>query len=163
MAEGHTIETYCRAPHNRNIWPYNSQAAAPPSRLADSFVCAGAVSIPTTYVTSRLSVIIKLSTFRLIRHINILIAKNTDAGLFRSICSNPDHVLRHYFTDKSPIGQNLRPRAHSFALPSKDPRNFVSRTLCGALLNRKQYTNLTIYAIGLLKFSGLFAWTYIFF
>src|SRR6218665_493644 len=49
-------------------------------------------------------------------------------------CSDPDHVLRHYFTDKT--GQNLRPRAHSFALPSKDPRNFVSRTFYGALLNR---------------------------
>ena len=36
MAERHTIETYGRAPHNRNIWPHNSRAA--PSRLADSFV-----------------------------------------------------------------------------------------------------------------------------
>jgi len=31
-------------------------------------------------------------------------------------------------------GHNLHPRTHSFALPSKDPRNFVSRTLYGALL-----------------------------
>src|SRR6218665_505882 len=54
MAEPHAhsqpIETYGRAPHNRNIWPYNSQAAAPPSRLADSFVWRGALSIPTTLV-----------------------------------------------------------------------------------------------------------------
>src|SRR6218665_1339192 len=50
MAEGHTIETYGRAPHNRNIWPYNSQAAAPPSRLADSFVCAGSGTLITTVV-----------------------------------------------------------------------------------------------------------------
>src|SRR6218665_3257333 len=64
------------------------------------------------------------------------LARNADAGLFRSICSNPDHVLRHYFTDKSPTGHDLRPRAHSFALPSKDPRNFVSRILYRALLNR---------------------------
>src|SRR6218665_1454185 len=63
------------------------------------------------------------------------LARNADAGLFRSICSNSDHVLRHYFTDKRPTGHNLRPRAHSFALPSKDPRNSVSRTLYGALLN----------------------------
>src|SRR6218665_3267711 len=50
------------------------------------------------------------------------LARNADAGLFRSICSNPDHVLRHYFTDKRPTGHNLRPLvAHSFALPSKDP------------------------------------------
>src|SRR6218665_872399 len=66
----------------------------------------------------------------------LLLLRNADAGLFRSICSNPDHVLRRCFTDKRPTGHNLRPRAHSFALPSKDPRNFVSRTLYGALLNR---------------------------
>src|SRR6218665_3457652 len=40
MAEPHAhsqpIQTYGPAPHNRNIWPHNSQAA--PSRLADSFV-----------------------------------------------------------------------------------------------------------------------------
>src|SRR6218665_2119793 len=48
MAEGHTIETYGPQPHNRNIWPYNSQAAAAPSRLGDSFVCPGARLLPTT-------------------------------------------------------------------------------------------------------------------
>jgi len=36
--------------------------------------------------------------------------------------------------DKKPPGHNLRPRrAHGFALPIKDSRNFVARTLCGAL------------------------------
>ena len=35
---------------------------------------------------------------------------------------------------KIPTGHNLRPRAHSFALPSKDVRNFVSRFPYGALL-----------------------------
>src|SRR6218665_2395148 len=64
------------------------------------------------------------------------LARNADAGLFRSICSNPDHVLRHCFIDKRPTGHNLCPRAHSFVLPSKDPQNFVSRTLYGALLKR---------------------------
>src|SRR6218665_3786334 len=48
MAEGHTIETYGRGSYNRNIWPYNSQAAAPPLRLADFFVCFDSPSIPTT-------------------------------------------------------------------------------------------------------------------
>src|SRR6218665_318081 len=47
QAHSQPLETYCLAPHNRNIWPsahnrniwpYNSQAAAAPSRLADSFV-----------------------------------------------------------------------------------------------------------------------------
>src|SRR6218665_400530 len=36
MAERLIIETYGRAPHNRNIWPHKSRAS--PSRLADSFV-----------------------------------------------------------------------------------------------------------------------------
>jgi len=62
------------------------------------------------------------------------LARNADAGLFLSISSNPDHVLRHYFNVKKPTGHNLRPRAQSFALPSKDPRNFVSRTFYGTLL-----------------------------
>ena len=29
------------------------------------------------------------------------LVRNVDAGLFRSIYSNPDHVIRHYFTDKN--------------------------------------------------------------
>src|SRR6218665_1650862 len=37
------------------------------------------------------------------------LARNADAGLFRSICSNPDHVPRHYFTDKRPTGHNSAP------------------------------------------------------
>src|SRR6218665_854360 len=62
------------------------------------------------------------------------LARQADAGLFRAICSNPDHVLRHYFTPEKPSGHNLRPRAHIFNLPPKDPRNFVTRSLYGALL-----------------------------
>src|SRR6218665_1703437 len=57
MAEPHAhsqpIQTYGPAPHNRNIWPYNSQAAAPPSRLADSFVCFGSCSHITTMMSAR--------------------------------------------------------------------------------------------------------------
>jgi len=37
------------------------------------------------------------------------LARLTDDGLFRSISSNPDHALRHYFKDKNPTGRNLRP------------------------------------------------------
>jgi len=48
------------------------------------------------------------------------LARNADAGLFRSICSNLDHV-----TDKRPTGHNLHLRAHGFALPSKDLWNFL--------------------------------------
>src|SRR6218665_3610053 len=54
MAEPHAhsqpIQTYGPAPHNRNIWPHNSQATAAPSRLADSFVCFGEPSHITTLV-----------------------------------------------------------------------------------------------------------------
>src|SRR6218665_939614 len=64
------------------------------------------------------------------------LARQADAGLFQAIhvCCDPDHVLRHYFTPKKPSGHNLRPRAHHFNLPPKDHRNFVSRSLYGALL-----------------------------
>src|SRR6218665_167246 len=64
MAQRHIIETYGLAPrtqptnrniwpsaYNRNIWPHNSRATAAPSRLADSFVCFGAVSLITTHAT----------------------------------------------------------------------------------------------------------------
>src|SRR6218665_1936288 len=55
------------------------------------------------------------------------LAWNADAGLFRSICSN---LLRHYFTEKRPTICARGP----VVLPY--PRNFISRTLYGALLNR---------------------------
>src|SRR6218665_1834222 len=63
------------------------------------------------------------------------LARSSDAGLFKSISSNPDHVLRHYLTDKKPSGQNRHPRAHGLALLIKDSRHFVSRTLYGVLMN----------------------------
>src|SRR6218665_1201162 len=62
------------------------------------------------------------------------LAPQADAGLFRAICSNPDHVLQHYFTPKKPFGRNLRPHAHIFNLLPSEPRNFVSRSVYGALL-----------------------------
>jgi len=37
-------------------------------------------------------------------------------------------------TDKKPSGHNLHPRAHGFALPIKDSRNFVSHTLYGVFV-----------------------------
>jgi len=62
------------------------------------------------------------------------LACQADAGLFQAICCNPDHVLRHYFTPKQPSGHNLRPHVHIFVHPSKDPRNFVLRSLYGVPL-----------------------------
>src|SRR6218665_1978744 len=61
------------------------------------------------------------------------LARNADLGLFRSISSNPCHVLGHYFRESEHTGHNLRPRAHNFALPIKDDRNFMSRLLYGVL------------------------------
>ena len=42
------------------------------------------------------------------------LARDADLGLFRSISSNPFHVLRHYFPEREHTGYNLRPRAHNF-------------------------------------------------
>jgi len=64
--------------------------------------------------------------------------------IIRGICSPsrcwpiPNYMsapLRHYFTAKNPTGHNLLPRAHSFALPSKDSRNFMEHC-CKATLSR---------------------------
>jgi len=59
--------------------------------------------------------------------------RDADLGLFRSISSNPCHVLRHYFREGEHTGHKLRPRTHNFALPIKDDRNFISRALHGVL------------------------------
>ena len=61
------------------------------------------------------------------------LAQDADLGLFRSISSNPCHVHRHYFREREHTGHNLHPRAHNFALPIKDDRNFISRVLYGVL------------------------------
>src|SRR6218665_185170 len=61
------------------------------------------------------------------------LARDAEVGLFRSISSNPCHVLRHYFREREHTGHNLRPRAHNFALPIKHDRNFISRVLYGVL------------------------------
>ena len=65
------------------------------------------------------------------------LTRSSDSGLFKSISSNPDHVLRHNLSDKKPSGHNLhvRTRAHGFALPIKDSRNVVSSILYGTSMN----------------------------
>ena len=60
-------------------------------------------------------------------------ATEADLKLFKSISSNPFHVLRHYLRQREPTGYGLRPRAHGFALPAKDDRNFIPRLLYGVL------------------------------
>ena len=56
-------------------------------------------------------------------------ASKADKSLFRSITSNPGHVLSHFLAKAKSTGYNLRPRAHVYELPKKDNRNFMSRIL----------------------------------
>src|SRR6218665_2416960 len=55
------------------------------------------------------------------------LARDADLGLFKSISSNPCHVIRHYFRERD-TGHNLRPRAHNFSLLIRDDRNFISES-----------------------------------
>src|SRR6218665_931000 len=61
------------------------------------------------------------------------LATEADLKLFKSISSNSFHVLWHYLRQREPTGYGLRPRTHSFALPAKNDRNFVTRLLYGVL------------------------------
>src|SRR6218665_1391686 len=61
------------------------------------------------------------------------LAMKADQRLYRSIVRDPYHVLRRFFLEKAPTGHNLRLRAHNFALPIKDNKNFVPRILYNEL------------------------------
>src|SRR6218665_2427489 len=61
------------------------------------------------------------------------LAGTADHQLFKSIITNPHHVLRRYFPEKKPSGYNLRPRVHNCELPVKDTQNFVPHTIYGEL------------------------------
>ena len=52
-------------------------------------------------------------------------ASKADKSLFRSITSNPGHVLSRFLPRVKTTGYNLRPRAHVYELPKKDNRNFM--------------------------------------
>src|SRR6218665_2039143 len=58
-------------------------------------------------------------------------ASKADKSLFRSITSNPGHVLSRFLPRAKSTGYNLRPRAHVYELPKKDNRtcNFMPRVL----------------------------------
>ena len=56
-------------------------------------------------------------------------AMKADKSLFRSIITNPGHVIYRHLPNVKTTGYNLRPRAHAFELPEKDDRNFISRLL----------------------------------
>src|SRR6218665_2240029 len=49
--------------------------------------------------------------------------------LFKSLLSNPSHVLRRHLPAIKTTNYNLRPRAHGFTLPEKDTCNFIPRML----------------------------------
>src|SRR6218665_2752550 len=48
------------------------------------------------------------------------LAMIAEQRLYRSIVRNPYHVLRRFFLEKAPTGNNLSPRAHNFALAIKN-------------------------------------------
>jgi|SRR6218665_4194796 len=52
-----------------------------------------------------------------------------DKSLFRSIITNPGHVLYRHLPKVKTTGYNLCTGAHAFELPEKDDRNFISRLL----------------------------------
>jgi len=49
--------------------------------------------------------------------------------LFRTIVTNPGHVLQHSRPRVKSIWYNLRPQAHKFELPLKDTQNFLAHQL----------------------------------
>src|SRR6218665_3383563 len=56
-------------------------------------------------------------------------ASKAEKSLFRSITSNPGHVLSRFLPRVKSTRYNLRPRAHVYELPKKDNCNFMSRIL----------------------------------
>jgi len=52
-----------------------------------------------------------------------------DRRLFRSLVSNPNHVLSRHLPTVKTTNYNLCPRAHCFTLPDKDNCNFIRRML----------------------------------
>ena len=57
------------------------------------------------------------------------LCKKSDKTLFDAIVVNPNHVLHQLLPPKKDLPYNLRSRTHSFILPEKDDRNFLSRML----------------------------------
>jgi len=56
-------------------------------------------------------------------------AAQADSSLFKTLISNPNHVLRSLCTLRPTIQYHLRPRPHPFNLPVSDNRNFLSRLM----------------------------------
>src|SRR6218665_2249853 len=56
-------------------------------------------------------------------------ADAADVRLLRAVVASDAHVLRQFFLPVAKRTYNLRPRKHTFLLPPKDDRYFVSRIL----------------------------------
>ena len=52
-----------------------------------------------------------------------------ESNLFRSIVDNSNHCLHYLLPPKRQVKYDLRKRGHDFALPPKDDRNFIDRSL----------------------------------
>jgi hypothetical protein len=59
----------------------------------------------------------------------VQLAECQDQTLFRDILSNDMHCLRFLLPQENNISYNLRKRGHSYYLPPKDDRNFMTRCL----------------------------------
>src|SRR6218665_3661139 len=92
-------------------------------------------------------------------HLTLLHSTNLH-GMLTLACSGQSVPTRKTCRDITSLikGHNLRPRAHSFALPSKGPQTFFCRTLYASLRKRdlNSIHHLTIYANGHFKFSCLY-------
>ena len=60
--------------------------------------------------------------------------REAEDRLLMAVSWNASHVLRSLFPPTNKRRYSLRPRAHDFALPAKDDKNYISRVLYMSLL-----------------------------
>ena len=56
-------------------------------------------------------------------------SERVDDNLFKAVMSDSNHVLHALLPPPRTHEHSLRPRPHSFLLPDKDDRNFITRML----------------------------------
>ena len=60
------------------------------------------------------------------------LCEEADAGLFKAVISNPDHVMYQLLPPLKNTPYHLRPRAHNFKLPDVNnnlKKNYIHRML----------------------------------
>jgi len=72
--------------------------------------------------------------------------------VFRSLVSNPTHVLSRHFSALKTTNYNLRPRANGVTLPEKDNCNFIPRML----FERIYYQAYWFSVLLAVRFSNIF-------